>query len=168
MFLLPNLIPACNSSSLACLMMCSAYRLKKQVRADSPVVVLSQSWTNQLFHTGSNHCFLTCIQVSQEAGKMVCYYHLFKSFPLEKAVAPTPALLPGKSHGWRSLVGCSPWGRWESGTTERLHFHFSLSCIGERNGNPLHLFLLGESQGQRSLVGCRLWGCTESDMTEAT
>ena len=50
---------------------------------------------------------------------------------------PTPVLLPGKSHGWRSLVGCSPWGRYGSGTTERLHFHFSLSCIGEGNGNPL-------------------------------
>ena len=50
---------------------------------------------------------------------------------------PTPVLLPGKSHGWRSPVGCSPWGREESDTTERLHFHFSLSCIGEGNGNPL-------------------------------
>ena len=50
---------------------------------------------------------------------------------------PTPVLLPGKSHGWRSLVGCSPWGRKESDTTERLHFHFSLSCIREGNGNPL-------------------------------
>ena len=50
---------------------------------------------------------------------------------------PTPVLLPGKSHGWRSLEGCSPWGREESDTTERLHFHFSLSCIGEGNGNPL-------------------------------
>ena len=97
---------------------------------------------------------------------------------------PTLVLLPGKSHGRRSLVGCSPWGResrtrlsdftftfhfhalekdmathsstlawkipWteepgglqsmgslESDTTERLHFHFSLSCIGEGNGNPL-------------------------------
>ena len=50
---------------------------------------------------------------------------------------PTPVLLPGKSHGWRSLVGCSPWGRYESDTTERLHFHFSLSCSGEGNGNPL-------------------------------
>ena len=49
----------------------------------------------------------------------------------------TPVLLPWKSHGWRSLVGCSPWGRWGSDTTERLHFHFSLSCIGEGNGNPL-------------------------------
>ena len=44
---------------------------------------------------------------------------------------------PGKSHGWRSLVGCSPWGRWESGTTEQLPIHFLLSCIGEGNGNPL-------------------------------
>jgi len=50
---------------------------------------------------------------------------------------PTPVLLPGKSRGWRSLVGCSPWGRGESNTTERHHFHFSLSCIGEGNGNPL-------------------------------
>ena len=50
---------------------------------------------------------------------------------------PTPVLLPGKSHGQRSLVGCSPWGHWESDTTEELHFHFSLSCIGEGNGNPL-------------------------------
>ena len=44
---------------------------------------------------------------------------------------PTPVLLPGKSHGWRSLVGCSPGGLEDSDTTEQLHFHFSLSCIGE-------------------------------------
>ena len=49
---------------------------------------------------------------------------------------PIPVLLPGESHGWRSLVGCSPWGREESDTTERLHFHFSLLCIEEGNGNP--------------------------------
>ena len=50
---------------------------------------------------------------------------------------PTPVLLPGKSHGGRSLVGCGPWGHEESDMTERLDFHFSLSCIGEGNGNPL-------------------------------
>ena len=50
---------------------------------------------------------------------------------------PTPVLLPGKSHGQRSLVGCSPWGREESDMTERLPFHVSLSCIGEGNGSPL-------------------------------
>ena len=53
-------------------------------------------------------------------------------------MAPTtPVLLPGESHGWRSLVGCSPWGRKELDMTEWLPFHFSLSCIGEGNGNPL-------------------------------
>ena len=56
---------------------------------------------------------------------------------------PTPVLLPGKSHGRRSLVGCSPWGRKESDTTERLHFHFSLSCNKEGNGNPLQCSCLG-------------------------
>ena len=55
----------------------------------------------------------------------------------EKAMAPTPVLLPGESHGWRSLVGCSPWGQEELDMPEGLHFHFSLSCIGEGNGNPL-------------------------------
>ena len=46
---------------------------------------------------------------------------------MEKAWHPTPVLLPGKSHGQRSLVGCKPWGCLESEMTERLHFHFSLS-----------------------------------------
>ena len=50
---------------------------------------------------------------------------------------PIPVLLPGKSHGWRGLVGYSPWGREELDMTKQLHFHFSLSCIGEGNGNPL-------------------------------
>ena len=163
--------------------------------------------------SSSNCCFLTCIQVSQEAGQVVWYSHLFQYFPqfivihtvrgfgivnkseidvflklscffddpadvgnlisgssafsktslniwnftvhillkpgLEnfehyfttvfrrRQWQPTPVLLPGKSHGRRSLVGCSPWGRKESDTTERLHFHFLLSCTGEGNGNPL-------------------------------
>jgi len=50
---------------------------------------------------------------------------------------PTPVFLPGKSHGQRSPVGCSPWGHCESDMTEHLRFHFSLSCITEGNGSPL-------------------------------
>ena len=50
---------------------------------------------------------------------------------------PTPVLSPGKSHRQRSLVGCSPRGRYESDTTQQLHFHCSLSCIGEGNDNLL-------------------------------
>ena len=67
-------------------------------------------------------------------GEGNCYLLQYSS---EKAWQPTPVLLPGKSHGRRSLVGCSPWGREESDMTEQLHFHFSRSCIGEGNGNPL-------------------------------
>ena len=63
--------------------------------------------------------------------------HWFTS-PSRKPEKNLPiSLNTSKSHGRRSLVCCSPWGREESDTTERLHFHFSLSCIGEGNGNPL-------------------------------
>ena len=64
-------------------------------------------------------------------------------------------------------MGCSPWGREESDTTKRLHFHFSLSCVGEGNGTTLQCSCL-QNPRDWSLVGCRLWGRTESDMTEAT
>ena len=90
----------------------------------------------------------------------------------EKAMAPTPVLLPGKSHGWRSLVGCSPWGREESDTTVGHGWATSLSLFTfmhwRRKWQPTPVFLPGESQGRGSLVGCRLWGCTESDTTEVT
>ena len=56
---------------------------------------------------------------------------------VEKAMVPHSSTPAWKSHGWRSLVGCSPCCCYEADTTERLHFHFSLSCIGEGNGNPL-------------------------------
>ena len=61
-------------------------------------------------------------------------------------MAPTPVLLPRKSHGRRRLVGCSPWGPYESDTIERLHFHFSLSHIGEGNRNPLQCSCLENSR----------------------
>ena len=65
------------------------------------------------------------------------YFHSSSHVWQRRQWQPTPILLPGKSHGQRSLVGCSPLGHEESDKTERLHFHFSLSCIGEGNGNPL-------------------------------
>ena len=63
-------------------------------------------------------------------------------------------------------MGCSPWGREESDTTEQLHFHFSLSCIGGGNGNPLQYSCLENPHGQRSLVSYSPWGHKESDPTE--
>ena len=74
---------------------------------------------------------------------------------------PTPVLLPGKSHGWRSLMGCSPWGREESDMTERLHFHFSLSCIGEGNGNPLQCSCL-ENPWDRGAWWAAIYGVAQS------
>ena len=79
---------------------------------------------------------------------------------------PTPVLLPGKSHGQRSLVGCSPWGGKESDMTDRLHFHFSLSCVGEEMAT--HSSVLAWRVPGMGEPGCRLWGRTESDTTEAT
>jgi len=57
-------------------------------------------------------------------------------------MAPHSSTLDGKSHGRKSLVGCSPCGRKESDTTKQLHLHFSLSCIGDGNGNPLQCSFL--------------------------
>ena len=74
---------------------------------------------------------------------------------------PTPVLLPGKSHGWRSLEGCSPWDRWGSDTTEPLHFHFSLSCTGEGNGNPLQCSCL-ENPRDRGAWWAAVYGVAQS------
>ena len=74
---------------------------------------------------------------------------------------PTPVLLPGKSHGRRSLVGCSPWGLEESDTTELLPFHFSLSCIGEGNGNPLQCSCL-ENPRDRGAWWAAVYGVAQS------
>ena len=68
--------------------------------------------------------------------------------PWRRQWQPTPVLLPGKSHGWKSLVGYSPWGRKQLDTTEQLHFDFSLSCIGEGNGNPLQCSCLKNPRGR--------------------
>ena len=74
---------------------------------------------------------------------------------------PTPVLLPGKSHGRRSLVGCSPWGRYKSDATERLHSHFSLFCIGEGNGNPLQCSCL-ENPRDGGASWADIYGVTQS------
>ena len=61
----------------------------------------------------------------------------------------------------------SPWGREELDTTERLHFHYSLSCIGEGNGNPLQCSCL-ENPRDRGALWAAVYGVAESDTTEAT
>ena len=73
----------------------------------------------------------------------------------------TPVLLLGKSCGRKSLVGCSPWGCEESETTERLPFHFPLSCIGEGNGNPLQCSCL-ENPRDGGAWWAAVYGVTQS------
>ena len=74
---------------------------------------------------------------------------------------PTPALLPGKSYGRRSLVGYIPWGWEELDMTELLHFHFSLSCTGEGNGNPLQCSCL-ENPRDGGAWWAAVYGVTQS------
>ena len=81
---------------------------------------------------------------------------------------PTPVLLPGKSHGWRSLVGCSPWGSRRVGHDWATSLSLFTFMHWRRKWQPTPVFLPGESQGRGSLAGCHLWGRTESDMTEVT
>ena len=52
--------------------------------------------------------------------------------PLEKEMATTTVLLPGKSHGWWSLVGYSPWSCKESDTAEQLHFHNAYTYLKKK------------------------------------
>ena len=74
---------------------------------------------------------------------------------------PTPVFVPAESHIQGSLVGCSLWGRTESDSTERLHFHFSLSCIGEGNGNPLQCACL-ENPRDGGAWWAAVYGVTQS------
>ena len=74
---------------------------------------------------------------------------------------PTPVILTGKSHGQRSLVGCGSWGREELDMTEQLPFHFSLSCTGEGNGNPLHCSCL-ENPRDGGAWWAAVYGVTQS------
>ena len=95
----------------------------------------------------------------------ICIYHTYISYMYDiyqrRQWHPTPLLLPGKSHGWRSLVGCSPWGRKESDTTEQLHFHFPLSYIGKGNGNPLQCSCL-ENPGDGGAWWAAVYGVAQS------
>ena len=99
-----------------------------------------------------------CLYQLQMEGFLSRGFHLWLYDRIQRrGWHPTPVVLPGKSHGWRSLVGYSPWGSWESDTTERLHFHFSLSLFTfmhwRRKWQPTPVFLPEESHGRRSLVG---------------
>ena len=81
-------------------------------------------------------------------------------------MAPHSSTLAWKTP-WVEEPGRLQWGHEESDTTERLDFHFSLSCTEEGNGNPVQYSCL-ENPRDRSLVDHHLWGRTESDTTDMT
>ena len=82
-------------------------------------------------------------------------------------MAPHSSTFAWKIHGRRSLVGCSPWGRYSRTRLSDFTFTFHFHAL-EKEMATTPVFLPGESQGGGSLVGSRLWGHTESDTTEAT
>ena len=61
------------------------------------------------------------LEINTISGTDITY--TYTVIPWRRKWQPTPVFLPGESHGGRSLVGYSPWGRKESDVTERLHFH---------------------------------------------
>ena len=80
-FLLATVIPACASSSPAFLMMFSANKLNKQGDNIWYWCTPCPIWSQPIVTSSSNCCFLTCTQISQETGKVVCYSHFFQNFP---------------------------------------------------------------------------------------
>ena len=98
-------------------------------------------------------CIIHCIHYYDSD---ICFISIYQTW--RRQWQPSPVLLLGKYHGRGSLVGCSPWGRYKSDTTERLHFHFSLSCTGEENGNSLQCSCLENprlSSGSSDLSNCK-------------
>ena len=118
--------------------------------------------------SSSKCCFLTWMQVSQEADKVLWYSHLLKNFLVccdphsnwRRKWQPTAVLLLGEFHGWRSLVAYSPWSRKESDTTEQLHF-LSIVPFEEGNGNPLQCSCL-ENPMYRAAWWAAVYGVAKS------
>ena len=79
----------------------------------------------------------------------------------EKAMAPHSSTLAWKIPSMEEPGGLQFWGREESDTTQRLHFHLSLSCIGEGNGNPLQCSCL-ENPRDRGAWWAAVYGVTQS------
>ena len=114
-----------------------------------------------------NYIFQTILECGDLRNRHIFSQHLIRRIDMicslrrRRQWQPSPVLLPGKSHGQRSLVSCSPWGCEELDMTEQLHFHFSLSCIREGNGNPLQRSCL-ENPRDRGAWWVAVYGVAQS------
>ena len=135
----PNNSPTNQGETTFCLLLMAIGRcllvLPFLILQNFMVLACAVSWpASYLILTKS---LLTCTCVCKHPSSYITGFDAHSTTSQRRQWHPTPVLLPRKSHGRRSLVSCSPWGRQESDKTQQLHFHFSLSCIGEGNGNPL-------------------------------
>ena len=124
------------------------------------LLVSHSAVSNSLQPLGLQHTMLSCPSPSFRVCPNSCPLSRWCHPTRRRQWNPTLVLLPGKSHGWRSLVSCSPWGPEESDTTERLHFHFSPS-VGEGNGNPLQCSCL-ENPRDRGVWWAAIYGVAQS------
>ena len=92
-----------------------------------PKFILTEEWIQTLWYIYMMDYYSV---IKKEWNDAICSnmdghidYHTKWSKSARRQWHPTPVLLPGKSHGWRSLVGCIPWGHQESDMTEQLHLH---------------------------------------------
>ena len=97
----------------------------------------------------------------------MCIISLYVYSNWRRQWQPTPVLLPGKSHGQRNLVGCSPWGREELDRTERLNFHFHFHAL-EKEMATHSSVLAWRIPGMGEPGGLPSRGLIESDTTEVT
>ena len=136
-------------------------------------VFFSQFWTSLWFHVWFC-CFLTCKQVSQGEGKVVCYSHLFKNFPQFVVVHLVKSFSVVKEAEVDILLEfCFLWLPWWLRCSRILpqcrrpgFYPWIRKSPLRRKWQPTSVFLPGEFHVQRSLVGYSPWGPKQSDVTE--
>ena len=144
-------------------------------------VLLSQFWIVHCCMSSFNCCFLTCRQISQEAGQVVWYSHLFQNFPQFVVIHRVKGFgIVNKAEGDVFLElscffllsnRCWQFDLWFLMLSKAALVCFpgglSIKKIPWwRKWQPTAVFLLGESHGQRSLVGYSPQGCEELDTIE--
>jgi len=146
----------------SCYIFCVSYSstLDHKHSLDINMLLLSPNWSFKEIDE-------TIKSLGSSLLKLISIFCLWIIVGWDKGWGVWRVLLLGESHGWRSLDGSSPWGHWGLDTTQRLHFHFSLSCIGEGNGNPLQCSCL-ENPRDGGAWWAAVYGVTQSDTTEAT